>query len=331
MMNSPLVTIIIPVYNVEKYIDRCLDSLFLQTYLNIEYIFVDDCTPDNSITHIYEKLDLYPKRKSAVHVLKHSINRGLTAARQTGLQYASGDFVWHIDSDDFIALDAVELLVNKALTTNSDMVIFYAEELYKNFKKNIFQPEPIDKDAYLYYVLTRRLRFELCFRFCKRSIYQGIELDTEVCFGEDYATVPRLIFNASKITLLNHVCYYYVKYNSISYTSSINLSSVKSMEKAIVCLEKFFFEKDKERFTSWINLSKIYVKIHLLKMSYRNRDVFRYVLDLYPQLTRNFFADISFENRLLLFLAVNKFQFALRVYICMGVLIRNILNRCIEK
>ena len=90
-MLSPKVSVIIPVYGVESYIERCLHALFGQTLDDIEFIFVDDHTPDNSVAKIYSVLEHYPSRKRAVSVLRHSCNKGLAAARTTGVKAASGD------------------------------------------------------------------------------------------------------------------------------------------------------------------------------------------------------------------------------------------------
>ena len=118
------VTICVPVYNVEKYIERCCKSLFEQTYSNIEYIFVDDRSPDNSIKVVENILQGYPKRKNAVKLIEHSVNKGLAATRNTGIDAASGEYILFVDSDDYLDHNAVELLMNKVEATHADVVIF---------------------------------------------------------------------------------------------------------------------------------------------------------------------------------------------------------------
>ena len=85
---EPLVSIVVPVYNVERYIDKCLDSLFSQSYENMQYIFVNDCTIDNSMKHIQDKMTDYPHRREQVILINHEVNKGLTAARKTGILIA---------------------------------------------------------------------------------------------------------------------------------------------------------------------------------------------------------------------------------------------------
>ena len=116
------ISILVPVYGVEKYIPQCAKTLFEQTYHDIEYIFVDDCSPDDSIVVLQQILANYPERKNQVHIVRHDHNRGLGAARKTAFEAATGDFVINVDSDDYLSLNAVELLVAKQQETGADIV-----------------------------------------------------------------------------------------------------------------------------------------------------------------------------------------------------------------
>ncbi|MBP5277253.1 MAG: glycosyltransferase family 2 protein, partial [Prevotella sp.] len=91
------VSILVPVYGVEQAIETCTESLFAQTYEQLEYIFVDDCSPDRSIEVLQQVLSRYPHRSKQVNILRHDVNRGLGAARLTALMAATGDFVMHVD------------------------------------------------------------------------------------------------------------------------------------------------------------------------------------------------------------------------------------------
>ena len=113
-----LVSVIIPVYNVEDYLDRCVASVVGQTFQNIEVILVDDGSTDGSAGIC----DHWSARDSRVKTL-HQINQGVSAARNAGLQAASGNWILQVDSDDYIAPDTVERLVSAANETSSDMVI----------------------------------------------------------------------------------------------------------------------------------------------------------------------------------------------------------------
>ena len=115
MIDMVKVSILVPVYGVERYIENCAVTLFEQTYENIEYVFVNDSTKDRSMEILHEVMERYPLRRDNVHIITHEVNRGLGAARKTALLNATGDFVMHVDSDDSLSLDAVEMLVDKAI------------------------------------------------------------------------------------------------------------------------------------------------------------------------------------------------------------------------
>ncbi len=117
MQNKPLVSVIIPCYNVEKYLNRCMESVVNQTYLNLEIILVDDGSPDNTgiICDNWTKLD---KRVKVIHKL----NEGLGFARNSGIQMATGEFIAFVDSDDYVNLSMYEELIDAAVQTSSDIV-----------------------------------------------------------------------------------------------------------------------------------------------------------------------------------------------------------------
>ncbi len=118
-MVKPLVSIIIPVYNVEKYLSECIDSVINQTYNNLEIILIDDGSTDSS-GNICDKYSIIDNRINVIH----KINGGLSNARNDGFLNAQGDYVYFLDSDDFIEITAVENLVKNILENNSDVVFF---------------------------------------------------------------------------------------------------------------------------------------------------------------------------------------------------------------
>ena len=118
-MNKDKISIIIPIYNVEKYITECITSVVNQTYKNLEIICIDDCGNDNSI----EILNDFASKDSRIKIIKHAENKGLPQARNTGIDAASGDYIFFLDSDDFIQSDIIEKMYNKICETNSDIII----------------------------------------------------------------------------------------------------------------------------------------------------------------------------------------------------------------
>ena len=104
------VSAVIPIYGVAAFIERCARNLFSQTLREVEFIFVDDATPDNSIALLEKVIEEFPDRRARTRILHHPVNRGLPAARNTGLAAAQGEFIYHCDSDDWMETTMLEKL-----------------------------------------------------------------------------------------------------------------------------------------------------------------------------------------------------------------------------
>ena len=124
---EPLITVIVPVYNVEKYINRCIESIINQTYKNLEILFVDDGTPDNSAKICQD----YADKDSRITVL-HKKNGGLSDARNFALDVMKGEFVTFIDSDDYVSIYYIENLYNSLSKDNADMSISWFENVFED-------------------------------------------------------------------------------------------------------------------------------------------------------------------------------------------------------
>ena len=118
-MDSKKLSVIIPVYNVEKWLARCLDSVLWQSWQNMEIICVDDASPDESA----QILETYAKKDARITVLRHERNRGLFRARITGMLRATGDYIAFLDSDDYVSCDWFRPLIEKLEDENADMVL----------------------------------------------------------------------------------------------------------------------------------------------------------------------------------------------------------------
>ena len=127
------VSVISPIFKVRNFIERCACSLFEQTLKDVEYIFVDDASPDDSIDIVKACIERYPERKEQVRILVHEQNQGLPAARNTGLAVAAGEYVFHCDSDDFVEREMLEEMYNAAKAQDTDIVYC---DFYLSFEKN---------------------------------------------------------------------------------------------------------------------------------------------------------------------------------------------------
>ena len=133
-MINPKISIIIPVYNVEKYLRECLDSCINQTFENIEIICVDDCSTDDS----YKILEEYQQKDSRIRIFQQEENKKQGAARNRGLDVATGEYVWFVDSDDYIDTKACQILYDAIKKFDVDMLCFSAIQLSEEDKKHKF-------------------------------------------------------------------------------------------------------------------------------------------------------------------------------------------------
>lgn len=248
-MNIPLVSILVPVYNVEKYIERCARSLFEQTYENLEYIFVDDCTSDSSMQILERVIQDYPVRSNHAHMIKHHHNRGLAATRNTLLDNSHGEFVTWVDSDDWLELNAIELLVYKQQETDADIVTGRAW-IHENGKVVPYMDGGVssDKSGLLVGLLTYKFSVSLWRRLIRRRLYLDHHITCdESCDGaEDFQTLPRLVYYASKISGIEDYIYHYDRdnVNSIMNTISINIKSQLRGLVAVKDIVQFFSDKE---------------------------------------------------------------------------------------
>lgn len=302
---SPKVSIIIPVYNVSSFIERCACSLFEQTFDDIEFIFVNDFTPDNSI-HILEKvIERYPRRKSTIKIINHEINKGLSAARNTGLGEASGDYILHVDSDDYIELDMTESMVNKAIETNADIVV--CDHYLQWNKVSRYCPQKYSTDGvnYTKMLLAFDVTPNVWNKLVKKSLYtkENIRSVEGVDTGEDYLLIPRLAYYAKVIAKVDAPFYHYMQTNRNSYMKNYSHKSIISLIKVLEILNNFFETKnDKELYRDALVIGRLKIKILMLKVSSYKARV--WISNLYPE-TNSMISKvhISLQGKITLYLA----------------------------
>ena len=243
------VSILVPVYGVEKYIARCAESLFGQSHKDMEYIFVDDCTPDSSIGILRSVLERFPERQGQVRIIRHTVNQGVGAARATALEAASGECLMHADSDDYMPTNAVELLCRKMEATDADIVDgAWRRVTAEGVQEEHLPCQTTDTKAYLCMLLCQNVvSNRLWGRLFKRSLYtdNGITFACGVDYSEDWPVMARLLFHAKR-TFINDTVYFYSDENGASYTHNISRKHVISYIKANRIVADFFKSHDKE-------------------------------------------------------------------------------------
>ena len=207
--NRPKVSVIVPVYNVEEYIERCVRSLFEQTLDSIEYIFVNDCTPDNSMSILSKVLEEYPQRKEQVCIINHSQNLGAAKVREEGVKIATGEFIIHCDSDDWVDKEMYRLMYEKACCEDSDIVICDWYETDGIHHHPIKQNLDTNSDI-LRGLLNRSINGSLCNKLIACEIYNMIAIFPTAHMMEDVAYSIQFGLNRKrKISHIKEPLYYY--------------------------------------------------------------------------------------------------------------------------
>ena len=172
-MQKPTFTIVVPVYGVEKYIRQCADTVLGQTYDAIQFIFVNDGTKDNSMTVLDELIkEKYTHLKDSILIINKE-NEGLPAARRTGVEHATGDYILHVDSDDWIELDTVERIAEKAMQTGSDIITFkvFKEEKNRTRVRGNRHYTIEEKDRFVRDIMTHKAYGYAVNKCTKKSVY----------------------------------------------------------------------------------------------------------------------------------------------------------------
>lgn len=242
----PKVSICVPVYGVEKYIGRCAETLFKQTYDNIEYIFVNDCTPDESMSILENILKLYPERKKQVRIINHKSNLKLGNARNTAVSAATGDFIIHVDSDDYIDLNLVEKCVKLQKKTQADIIYFDGIQYTNKSNGLISRPRYNTQESLLLNTLSRRIPVSIWGLMIRRSLYvdNNIQVEGNINCSEDFIVTSRLFYFTHNIAKLDNVFYHYDCTNEGSITAKKSLSSIRDNIKVLDFIADFY--KDKE-------------------------------------------------------------------------------------
>lgn len=297
------VSLLIPVYGVEKYIEQCAVSLFEQTYKDIEYIFVDDCTPDFSISVLNNVIERYPERRNSVTILHHTKNLGLAQARNTALEAATGDFVLNVDSDDYLELKTVEKLCEIACGENADVVVFGSFTVYLNNKiSRLNTYNYTTKEAYIKSLLEKKNSSCVWGKFIARNLYikTGIRAIPGLNQGEDYAVIPRLLYYADRIVMIEDCLYNYVQYNNEAYTKSFHKKHILDLLLADKTLSDFFSSiPENNLYENTMVIAKLRTKTYMLKIANTIADI-KEIAKVYLDIPGNYFSGLSFADRILL-------------------------------
>lgn len=311
-----LVSVIVPVYGVEDFIEKNIHSLLSQTYAAIEYLIVDDCSPDGSVGIIQDVLEFYPHRKSSVKIISHEVNKGLPAARNTGLQLSKGDYIFHCDSDDWIETNMISDLIDSLEYSNAD--IAYCD-FYLSFSKReryMTQPSFEDPDMALGAMLSGNMKFNVWNKIVKSNLYKdnSITFPDGRSMGEDM-TIFKLFCHANKIVHLPKAYYHYMQTNPNAFTKRF---SPKQLDDIILNTNDLLSYLDEQKGEDYFKLEKDFFKLNM-KLPFlitMDKELYGLWRNWFPEanyaIAKN--KEFSYRIKLLQYAALNKLDWIVKVY-----------------
>lgn len=314
---TALVSILVPIYRVEKYIERCLHSVFRQTYENIEYVFINDCSPDRSMVVLERVMRLYPDRLKCTKVISHSKNVGIAQTRNELLREAEGEYCIFIDSDDYMELNAIEILYNKVCETGAEVVRcnYYENNETGNYKVVTHEPRQ-DKRQLLEMAISSLSGVDAMWKlFVRKDLYVRnlLKFEDGINACEDYIMSIKLFYYSNLTIDVSDALYYYtIVGNPYSYTKNYELFLVDRI-KAIGAVKTFL-----EHNGIWQTYkNSLYARVIMCKQAYLiNKDYFdidKYYT-LYPEANKSW-RNFAYGKRevLLFWLAEHKLTILIKL------------------
>lgn len=242
------VSILVPVYNASPFIERCVCSLFNQTYADIEFIFIDDCSRDDSIKKLENIISQYPQRQHSISIHKNKKNCGIAHVRNQLLSLASGDYIYFVDSDDYISSDAISTFVRIAKERQADIIRsrYFEERLIENDKslnqstticrKIISNNSWTDKKSLLADTVRGSHTVDAVWKlFIRHSLFTEYDISfTEginVC--EDYIMSVKLFYYANHIVDIAEAPYYYCTTSNLHSMTKNTPAIIADRDKAL--------------------------------------------------------------------------------------------------
>lgn len=217
-------------YGVEKYIGRCARSLFEQTLVDgVEFIFIDDATRDRSCEILQTVIDEYKDKKLNINIIHHQVNKGLPSARNTGLKHAHGEYIVHVDGDDYLEKDALKILYGAVKSSNADVAWCDYYVAFENKRRVISQPSYETPEEAVRGMLRGTMKYNVWNKLCRRTLYteNNIIFPDGRAMGEDL-TMIMVFLHARSCVYVNKSLYNYVQ-NPGQMTAAYNEEKLESL------------------------------------------------------------------------------------------------------
>lgn len=325
-MKTLKVSIIVPVYGAEKYIARSAKSLFSQTYSNIEYVFVNDCTPDKSIDVLRNVIKEFTYREQQIKIIEHFQNGGSASARNTGLHNATGDYLMWVDADDFLDNDAIQKCVDQI--GDADIITF---GVVKHTVRGIIAMANIvynNVEEQLCGIIKHDCHHGLWGRMYKReiSVKHKISFFDGQNMGEDFQWVVRNFAHSKKIKIISDAMYHYEFMNEDSIVHKPSFAKKQQAKFNYEIARKEIYGMS-NKIDKALNIKKANLLVGLLEScceGNEGKDIFNSLNSEVSQLSNVAMSAIGIEHRIMFY--IKQYQIA-RLYIIVATIVDNLLKK----
>lgn len=316
MEEKPLISVIVPVYNAEKNISVCLQSLFSQTCPLIELLFINDCCTDDSFTIIENFVADNADSPITTKIIAHEKNSGVAAARNSGLKHATGTYIYYVDADDRIDADALTKMAETAINTQADIVGLEWFIAYHTNERRMKQPDITSPDDAFKKMTSGILRWNLWLFLVKRSLYEenNIRFMEGQNMGEDMMVMGKLFLCAKTVCMIHHPFYHYVQTNENSLTKEVSIKHLAQVTKNVEELERYALLKQGDTAINQIHFLKLNIKLPLLITD--NDKLHKHWLQMFPESNSFVMKNklLPLRTRLLQWAASKRYFFVIKLY-----------------
>lgn len=330
---NPLISVVIPVYNVANYLERCIESVIGQTYNHLEIILVDDGSKDCSLQICKDWME----KDARVQVIEQ-INKGVSSARNVGIKRAIGDYLLLLDSDDWLAINTCEKLLSYAEQQTADCVVYGLRQT----SGNIWAPEfgsfyenlTAFKHDFSYWLDTELLSSSVNKMYKRTKIMELFP--EEMSYGEDLVFVLNYLSHCERISFVRETFYQHEVYNSVSLTHSFAPSrflDLECIQQSILAFAEGEGKKSVRYFNKYVRDS-----IRLIRMCYKSKDiplarknniVAQWVNNSYMKDLKKINSNLSWKDGLILFLCKKNVFIGINLIVNGKEYVKNILkNDC---
>ena len=281
---DPIISIIIPIYKSEKFIEKCSRSLFEQTLNNIEFIFINDSTPDISISLLYNIIDHYPNREEKFKIINLEKNQGVANARNVGIENATGEYVIHCDSDDWVDKDMYERLYRKAKETDADIVGCNFRHEFSNIQYVFHQQYSNSMEENIRRLINGKIFPSLCTSLTRRSLIteNNLSFPVGLNMGEDLYFNLQLYLYANKVVSMDWAPYHYRHTENSSCVQRTRKSIDSDIAIAGMIERLMKDQKMYDKYVKDIEFRKFFSKLPLMN-DLNNRNNYQDWLNIYPE------------------------------------------------